>query len=271
MISPFGRFVFPEILSNITQHFYIRIHMGDKNQRVQAQLGIIRDLGYILDHKSKILDLGCGNGDLVYAYREKGYKAYGCDFVFRVGFNKDQLMESGIISLIKSGIYELPYEDNSFDFVVSEQVFEHVKDYSTTLSEIKRVLKPEGFSLHFFPSRYKIIETHLFIPFASTIQNYYWLLFWAYLGVRNEYQKGISARQAAERNYKYLKNNTNYLSKSEIRGFCQMYFRKVIFSEAIFFKYIRRLPILFKLASSISFLPALYSTLYSRILFLGNK
>jgi len=138
--------------------------MEEKNQRMQTQIGIVRDLGYKLDHKSVILDLGCGNGNLVNEYRKNGYQAYGCDFEFNNDPNVTYLQESGIIRKINSTIYRLPFDDNSIDFLTSEQVFEHVMDYSTTLSEIKRVLKPNGFSLHFFPSRYKIIESHVYVP-----------------------------------------------------------------------------------------------------------
>jgi len=244
--------------------------MSNMDQRMQTQLGIIQDLDYKLDPHSVILDLGCGNGDLVYEYRKKGYDAYGCDFVFKPGLHLDYLHGSGAIRKIDPNIYRLPFDDKSVDFVVSDQVFEHVKDYSTTLAEIKRVLKPGGFSLHFFPSRYRIIEAHVYIPYASINQKYYWLLLWAILGVRKESQKGLTARETADKNYHYLINNTSYLTKSEIKKYCKMYFSNVIFCEGIFFKYIRRAPFLFKLSKVIFFLPSIYSTMSSRVLFLSN-
>ncbi len=41
-------------------------------------------------------------------------------------------------------IQELPYADNSFDIVVANHMLYHVPDLSRGLSEIKRVLKPNG-------------------------------------------------------------------------------------------------------------------------------
>ena len=41
-------------------------------------------------------------------------------------------------------IQELPYADNSFDIVVANHMLYHVPDLSQGLSEIKRVLKPDG-------------------------------------------------------------------------------------------------------------------------------
>ncbi|WP_436344030.1 class I SAM-dependent methyltransferase [Natronorubrum sp. FCH18a] len=38
----------------------------------------------------------------------------------------------------------LPFEDNSFDLVFSEYVFEHLPDPQSALEEIDRVLRPEG-------------------------------------------------------------------------------------------------------------------------------
>lgn len=244
--------------------------MSDKSQRMTTQLGIVRDLGYKIDHNSVILDLGCGNGNLVNEYRQNGYDAYGCDFGFKPGPYVSYLEETGKIRKIDHNNYRLPFEDNSVDFITSEQVFEHVKDYSNTLREIKRVLKPNGISLHLFPSRYNIIETHVYVPFASINQKYYWLYLWALLGIRTEKQKGLSARATANENYQYLRNQTTYLTKSQIRKSCYRYFSNVRFCEGTFFKYIRRLPILFHLSKVIFFLPGLYSTMRTRVLLLSN-
>ncbi len=49
---------------------------------MNTQLDIVKDLGYKLDQNSVVMDLGCGNGNLVREYRVNGYQAYGCDFDF---------------------------------------------------------------------------------------------------------------------------------------------------------------------------------------------
>lgn len=244
------------------QNYYTR--------RMQTQLGIIKDLGYNLDQQSIVLDLGCGNGNIVREYRNHGYNAYGCDFSFKDGPFVADMQEKGIIKQIDSSSYKLPFDDNSIDFVISDQVFEHVKDYPATLQEVHRVLKPGGISLHFFPSRYKIIESHVHIPFASVLQNYYWLKLWALLGIRTREQRGLSAKEAANRNHEYLINQTIYLTKSEITSHCARYFGTIRFCEDIFFKYIQRAPVLYKLSQVASFLPVLYSTLRTRVLFFSK-
>ena len=224
-------------------------------RRMQAQVGIINDMGYQLQPGSVILDLGCGDGNLVNEYRQSGLEAYGCDFQFKEGPNVTALREKGIIREIDTTNYRLPFEDNSIDFLVSDQVFEHVKDYSSTLNEISRVLKPGGTSLHFFPSRYVIIEPHVHVPFASVIQKKYWLKLWASMGVKTEAQKGLSAAEIAERNYRYLNSQTHYLSKADITKHCRHYFNNVRFCEDLFFKYIQRAPALYQLSKVAFFCP----------------
>jgi ubiquinone/menaquinone biosynthesis C-methylase UbiE len=45
-------------------------------------------------------------------------------------------------------IHNLPYEDNSFDFVISDQVFEHIEDPKKAMMESYRVLKKGGIAIH---------------------------------------------------------------------------------------------------------------------------
>ncbi len=240
-------------------------------QRMQTQMGIIKDLGYDINKESVILDLGCGDGNLVHQYREQGMQAFGCDFRFKDGpFVEDQ-KSKGILKVIDPQTYQLPFEDNSIDFLVSDQVFEHVKDYPSTLNEIKRVLKPGGTSLHFFPSRYVVFEPHVHVPFASVIQKKGWLKMWASLGIKTEAQKGLGAAEIAERNYQYLTSQTHYLSKAQITKHCKTYFNNVRFCEDLFFKYIKRAPALYPLSKVAFFLPVIYSTMKTRVLFFSKS
>ncbi|UCC68947.1 MAG: class I SAM-dependent methyltransferase [Armatimonadota bacterium] len=45
----------------------------------------------------------------------------------------------------------LSFADESFDLVISEDVFEHVRDYHRGLAEIRRVLKPGGYHIFSVP------------------------------------------------------------------------------------------------------------------------
>ena len=63
----------------------------------------------------------------------------------------------------------LPFGDDTFDVVISDQVFEHVVPIEASVREIERVLKPGGVSYHHFPSRAVWREGHIGIPFAHRL------------------------------------------------------------------------------------------------------
>ena len=175
-----------------------------------------------------VLDLGCGNGNLVHELRDEGLDAFGCDFADTSGsdFSSDEI--SPFLRPLPQNHYRIPFEDCCFDYVISSQVLEHVRDYPTTFAEIRRVLKPGGVSLHVFPSRYTPVEPHVRIPLATAIQSRIWLYIWALFGIRSSFQRGKSAREVTRLNYNYLREQTNYLTRQQILHHAS------VFSESAF-------------------------------------
>ena len=114
-----------------------------------------------------ILDYGCGSAQTVIAGREQGLNIFGAE-VFHKGIEvRNKVAEAGLLGSvvreIKAGVIDFP--DEQFNFIFSNQVFEHVKDIEKTLQEIQRVLKPGGAALHLFPSKDVWREGHCGIPF----------------------------------------------------------------------------------------------------------
>ena len=232
-----------------------------------VMLRILGDLKGTMDPNSTILDFGCGAGGVVSDLRNRGYESFGCDIQFKDEESQltRELKRDGLIRLIDLEPYALPFEDETFDFVVSDQVFEHVQSYEEANREIARVLKRTGYCLHIFPSRYKPIESHVFVPFASIWQSRTWLRIWATLGVRNEFQGGNTAAETVERNQKYLRESTNYLRWNEIEQEFRKFFGSVRGCEELFLKNSRRGRYIYQLSRVLPFLPALYSTFRSRV------
>lgn len=237
------------------------------------QLSIIRDCGFKVSEESVILDLGCGNGDNVKKFIDRGYKCLGCDLKFKDGKNVEDLSSRNLIRLVDSQSYRLPFDDATFDIILSNQVFEHVQNYRDTLRETRRVLKPEGVCLHIFPSRYRIIESHVFVPFASIYRKYWWLRLWATLGIRKTNQKDKKPALIAQENLTYLVNNTNYLTKKELEREFSSYFVNVCFAEKAFLKNSPNTKgrMLFALVKLFPFTPSIYRTLRSRVVALANS
>lgn len=220
----------------------------------------ILEEGYKIKTQDKILDFGCGSGSLVHLLRRNGYNAMGCDLQFKNGSHTGFLEENGYIYKIQGPGYHLPFDDNTFDYIISETVFEHVQNTDETIAEIKRILKPGGVSLHLLPSKWCPIENHVYVPMGSIWTSYPYLYFWALLGVRKKSQRGLSAREISLRNKTYLDNSTKYLSAGEIRRAFERSFSMVRFVEKSVIRHSpsRITQFLSKILFFIPFLPFLY-------------
>jgi tRNA (uracil-5-)-methyltransferase TRM9 len=92
----------------------------------------------------KILDIGCGNGRNLKPFLEKGFECTGIDSSKElIKIAKEQVPGA---KLIAANATKLPFPDETFDYVISLAVLHHLKPkyHEKALSEIKRVLKPEG-------------------------------------------------------------------------------------------------------------------------------
>ena len=95
---------------------------------------------------ASVLDIGCGEGVLALLKRKDVYLA-GVDF-------SPELVElargNGYDAACVAQLTELPFPDGSFDYVVSLDVLGHVAfdEKDAVLAEIKRVLRPDGVTMH---------------------------------------------------------------------------------------------------------------------------
>jgi SAM-dependent methyltransferase len=232
------------------------------------QLATLRNVGHAPPPGAKVLDFGCGDGELVGVYRRAGFDAFGCDIELSPEARRGDLFAQGILRAIDSDPYRVPFENDAFDLVVSNGVFEHVRDYGAAFREIHRVLKPGGASLHLFPSRYSPVERHTHVPLGSMIQSYNWLLFWAWMGVRAPLQKGFSARQTARSNRQFLTDATNYLPRADILRSVRPLFSVARFCEREFIMHSPRGRKIGRMTRILPFIPSLYGAARNRVLFL---
>ena len=89
---------------------------------------------------SKYLDFGCGSG-LALAQNLLVRPDLDCYCLDVEDFSKD-LPENAVFTIYKGK--KLPYTDNSFDIITANHVLEHLPDPDFTISEINRVLRPNG-------------------------------------------------------------------------------------------------------------------------------
>ena len=182
------------------------------------QIKICEEKGININKNSYILDFGCGDGHRV-------YQLLDCGFVNSFGFNKGNYMDGKNPIKLKraqdsqffrfSDDDNIPFPDKYFDLIISDQVFEHVLHQRKAFNEIYRVLKNGGVSIHVIPAKWQIIEQHIFVPFGGFIKTYSYYFFWALMGIRNNWQSGLSVREVARCNNSYAKKYLNYLSCRE--------------------------------------------------------
>jgi len=177
--------------------------------------GAILDFAGADPATARVLDLGCGQGDLVKALCATGVDAYGCDVSPRWNGSNPRFKQ------IQLPEYRLPYKDNSFDLVYSMSVLEHAQNTRECFCEIKRVLKPGGVSFHMFPGKWYLpVEPHIYVPFVNMLwprQPRWWLALWAIIGVRNEYQQGLGWRETVAANQRFCETSLCYRANSYLR------------------------------------------------------
>ncbi len=169
---------------------------------------------------ARILDVGCGSAQMVAVLLRLGFDAYGCDIAKY--WSPNPPVGEDRLSTISLAPYQLPFDESAFDLVLSTSVLEHVQNKEECFREIHRVLRPGGYALHFYPSKWYLpLEPHIFVPLA----NYFWpncprwwLGFWALIGIRNEFQKGKRWKEVLELNHKYYGEGLSYWSNRQYRA-----------------------------------------------------
>lgn len=102
--------------------------------------------------KFKVLDVGCGTGELAFKLADYMDKAeiHGVDISktmiekanHKIAINSRK--NSHNIKFKVGDVEELPYKDNSFDIITCSHSFHHYLNKEKAISEMYRILKPNG-------------------------------------------------------------------------------------------------------------------------------
>lgn len=102
------------------------------------------------DHTGKILDMSCGVGTFAFHGLRKGYDVYGIEPEnWKLEYIKLKIKEQNLPKIWEQrfikGIGEnLPFKDDTFDYIMTYQTLEHVQNLEKCIDEMIRVLKNGG-------------------------------------------------------------------------------------------------------------------------------
>lgn len=102
-----------------------------------------------------LLDIGCGSGIYVDALSSHGQSIHALDYSYamlKVSQAYCRHQGYGHIYSIVANAETLPYPNCMFDAVVALDVLHHVNSFRSVISEVYRVLKPNGYFLVFEPN-----------------------------------------------------------------------------------------------------------------------
>ena len=153
---------------SILQHMLFRV----SHEMFIKEIAAIKKAGF------KVLDIGCGTGELAKKLTSRFKKAvvHGVD-ISETMINKANAKKMKKAAKFKVGDVErLPYGDNTFDVLTCSHSFHHYPNKERAISEMHRVLKPNGRLMIIDGSRDSLLGRIIFNIVSAIEKHVYHLL-----------------------------------------------------------------------------------------------
>lgn len=112
-----------------------------------------------------VLDAACGTGYGSNYLSNYATRVYGIDIDNDTIEKNKRIYNKNNLFFSCGSIYNLPYDDNMFDVIISFETIEHVDDGDKVLSEFKRVLKSDGILIISTPNKQISFDNKIINPF----------------------------------------------------------------------------------------------------------
>jgi len=109
---------------------------------------------------AKILDLGCGTGNLAGFLTVHGYTVTACDITEKMITRAQEANAGAPIDwfLLPADWRELPFASRTFDAILASSVFEYLSDVPRVFSECHRTLRPGGILIATVPNPKNLVR-----------------------------------------------------------------------------------------------------------------
>lgn len=148
----------------------LQAEMLDEQARRRKAAKILSVLRHFLGRDDfvglQVLDIGCSAGFIADEFRLAGASVIGLD-IDEPGLARARERFGEHVQFIRAPGDEMPLPDSSIDIVVFNHIYEHVPDVGAVMTEIRRVLKPDGVVYLGLGNRLGIMEPHHRLPFLS--------------------------------------------------------------------------------------------------------
>lgn len=128
------------------------LEAGIENRgNLQTNLEFLAEIN-LLKTGDKFLEIGCGTGSVVFELSRQGYDVIGTDIsreAIAYGLKK-----YNDINLQVQPAEKLEFANETFDIVLSFDLFEHIAEVDKHVNEVYRVLRPNGLYLFQTPNKY---------------------------------------------------------------------------------------------------------------------
>ncbi len=161
---------------------------------------------------TRILDIGCGRGNLLKILKQKGFDCYGIE---RANFPKNDEAEN--IHLYRQKIEDVGFSENFFDVVLIWHVLEHTDDPISMIRETARILRPGGLLA-------------IAVPNFGSFQARMFRESWFHLDLPrhvHHFTKDVLIGFLKDNGFDIIRNHT-FSIEQNLFGFIQSFFNKIV-------------------------------------------
>ena len=112
------------------------------------------------------LDIGCSTGFISDELHKAGATVTGLD-IDEPGLAAARKRFGESVTFVCAGGEDIPAPAQAFDIVIFNHIYEHVVDADAVMTDIRRVLRPDGVVYLGLGNRLGIVEPHYKLPFLS--------------------------------------------------------------------------------------------------------